>query len=1120
MGVLLFVGSWGNGWLERPRRAADLGGLVLRAARGVLPILAAAMLPTLAAGDAGAQTPANQDPQFPDSGAVSRSIDENTAAGMDIGAPIAATDPDGDSLTYTLGGDDADSFDIVESSGQLLTKASLDHETTSMYSLTVSVSDSKDADGNPDTAIDDTIEVGVRVTNIEEAGTVTLSPASARMGTVVRARVSDPDGIETTVTWRWASSDDGVDWSNISGATKSSYRPRQGQLGKRLRATADYRDGHSSERQAAAELVGMVAAPEQLPGLSVHTLVSGLSIPWGLTFAPDGTMLFTEREGRIRALLVDGTVNTVTADLSDLYKLHEVGLMAIIVDPGFANNRRFYTCQGHTGSIVQVIAWTIDDAYTEATRTRDPLVGDIPADVRHSGCRLRFGPAGNLWIATGDGLTGTSPQDLSSLGGKILRVDASTGAGATGNPFTDAPLVYTYGHRNPQGLALRPGTSQMWAVEHGPLYDDEINLLEPGGNYGWDPVPRYNERVPMTDLEKYPDAVEAKWSSGPQRLATSGGVFIEGAEWGVWEGRLAVASLKDETLRLFEFDAEGTLQSEVIVTELNSRKARFRTPMMGPDGALYLTTSEGDDEDKILRIAPHQPPVFGTETVTAEVAENSPIGTVVATVAAYDPNYDTLTYSLGGPDAPSFAVTDTDSGGRVTLATIPDYENEPLFEVELTATDPQATSDSTTLIIEITDVDERPSLSGYPSARFDENATATVATFTAVDPENASIRWSVEGDDKWDFTINDGALRFSAIPDFEHPADSNGDNIYRITVQASDGAYTVSHAFTVTVANLDEEGALALSPQPPQVGRALTATLSDPDSIVGTVEWLWERSADTSTWHAVSGAEGSRYTPAAPDRDHWLRVTATYADSHGSGKSLEAVTVGAVPSLPIRSGGGGGGGGDGGEPESPPDASESFSDVPDGVWYEQAVSWMARHGITRGCTDTTFCPEHPHTRQQFVTFLWRAASQPEAPYLGSEAFSDVGEGAYSDRAIGWAAANGVTVGCTPGGFGDPGWMFCPDEAVTRAQVAVLLYRYVQADHAADGQTNDDVAVDHFAVDAVGWLTHFDVVPGCAPGLFCPDRDATRAEAAAFIHGVATRPHIWGDNNTAFTPLLN
>ena len=339
------------------------------------------------------------------------------------------------------------------------------------------------------------------------------------------------------------------------------------------------------------------------PDLLVSTLVSGLSIPWDLDFTPDGTMLFTERRGVLSRRGTDGRVRKVEAEMGDLFAAGETGLMGIVVDPDFASSRRFYTCQGHVGPEVQVIAWTMNAAYTAADRVADPLVGGIPATSgRHGGCRLRFGPEGYLWIATGDAASGRIPQDLTSLGGKVLRVDPSTGAGAGTNPLT-SPRVYSYGHRNVQGLALQPGTGRMWAVEHGPRVDDEINLLVPGGNYGWDPVPGYNESVPMTDLAKFPDAVEAKWSSGSPALAVSGGIFLEGTQWGVWEGRLAVATLRDSKLRLFEFAPNGDFVGQVVVPELDRSYGRLRTPMMGPDGALYVTTSNGAGRDLILRIA-------------------------------------------------------------------------------------------------------------------------------------------------------------------------------------------------------------------------------------------------------------------------------------------------------------------------------------------------------------------------------------------------------------------------------------------------------------------------------------------------------------------------------------
>ncbi|MDE2667387.1 MAG: PQQ-dependent sugar dehydrogenase [Acidobacteriota bacterium] len=360
-----------------------------------------------------------------------------------------------------------------------------------------------------------------------------------------------------------------------------------------------------------------VEIAEIAPELLISTLVSGLTIPWDLDFTPDGTMLFTEKRGVLSSLGTDGTVRGVNAEMGDLFAVDETGLMGIVVDPDFASNRRFYTCQGHVGPEVQVIAWAMNGTYTAATRVADPLVGGIPATSgRHGGCRLRFGPEGYLWIATGDAASGSIPQDLASLGGKVLRVDPSTGAGAETNPLA-APRIYSYGHRNVQGLALRPGTSQMWAVEHGPRVDDEINLLVAGGNYGWDPVPGYNESVPMTDRVKFPRAVEAKWSSGSPTLAVSGGIFLEGKQWGVWEGRLAVATLRDSRLRLFEFTSEGAFVGQVIVSELDRSYGRLRTPMMGPDGALYVTTSNGGGRDLILRVASAE----STEEVVDDPAE-------------------------------------------------------------------------------------------------------------------------------------------------------------------------------------------------------------------------------------------------------------------------------------------------------------------------------------------------------------------------------------------------------------------------------------------------------------------------------------------------------------------
>ena len=225
----------------------------------------------------------------------------------------------------------------------------------------------------------------------------------------------------------------------------------------RVRAQNGDADGHWS-----VDYHG-VPTPDT-PFLKVEELVTGLRVPWDLAFTPDGTMLFTQREGILSARLADGTVQTVTAELSDVSDVGEGGLMSIAIDPKFSTNRRFYTCQTTLTTPepptreVEVIAWTMDSGYTKATRVNDPLVGGIPGrDGRHNGCRLRFGPDGYLWITTGDAAGATNPQSLSSLAGKVLRVNASDGSGASGNPFSSAPLVYTYGHRNVQGSGAPAG---------------------------------------------------------------------------------------------------------------------------------------------------------------------------------------------------------------------------------------------------------------------------------------------------------------------------------------------------------------------------------------------------------------------------------------------------------------------------------------------------------------------------------------------------------------------------------------------------------------------------------------------------------------------------------------
>lgn len=372
---------------------------------------------------------------------------------------------------------------------------------------------------------------------------------------------------------------------------------------------------HARRRPRRALAVGVVAAVLaatglaacEPPTLAAQTVVSGRSHIWEIAFTPSGTMLWTERGGRIMKR-TGSTVTQVTADLSGLRVAGETGLMGLAVDPSFSSNRRIYTCMGYSSggtTDVRVVPFVFNTAGTAVTR-QAPIVTGMPASGgRHGGCRLMFDGARRLYVGTGDAAIGTTPQDLGSLGGKILRVNPDTGAGTPGNPFASSGnantrRIYSYGHRNVQGLAIRPSNGTVWSAEHGPDVDDEVNRGQ-GGNYGWNPVPGYNEGVPMTDTAEFPDAVRARWSSGRPTVATAGIAWLDGDRWGAWEDHLVVATLKAERLLLLRPETNGQLTQ--VATLYQGAYGRLRAVRLGPDGNLYVGTSNGEG-DRIIRITP------------------------------------------------------------------------------------------------------------------------------------------------------------------------------------------------------------------------------------------------------------------------------------------------------------------------------------------------------------------------------------------------------------------------------------------------------------------------------------------------------------------------------------
>ncbi|TIC85671.1 PQQ-dependent sugar dehydrogenase [Nocardioides sp. GY 10127] len=370
-------------------------------------------------------------------------------------------------------------------------------------------------------------------------------------------------------------------------------------------------DGDVTARSTGGSTTDSAPAVRRARLVDVRVMKAGLDVPWDVRSIGHRTLLFTQRDSATLHTFHAGRVRKVRFPSGRVWVSGETGLMGLEVDPRFARNRRFYTCQGHTrsggGHEVRVVAWTLSKDDRRA-RQRDVLVSGIPATSgRHGGCRLTVLASGALLVGTGDAATSSNPQDKTSLGGKTLRLNRFTGRPWPSNPWRHAAnrkkrLVFTYGHRNVQGvMQRRDGT--LWSIEHGTYRDDEVNLLRAGGNYGWDPGPGYDESAPMTDHSLPGRQRSARWRSGNPTVAPSGGTFVQGKEWGPLAGTMAMAVLKDSEMFFLRFDADGRFVRSRRPAQL-THYGRLRTVVQLPGGDLVALTSNGDGNDKLLRITP------------------------------------------------------------------------------------------------------------------------------------------------------------------------------------------------------------------------------------------------------------------------------------------------------------------------------------------------------------------------------------------------------------------------------------------------------------------------------------------------------------------------------------
>jgi aldose sugar dehydrogenase len=348
-----------------------------------------------------------------------------------------------------------------------------------------------------------------------------------------------------------------------------------------------------------------VSAANVSENIFVTTYVKGLEVPWSFEFTPDGRLLIAERPGRIRVAKNGHLKKEPLLVLDDVISAGEAGLMGMTLHPHFADNRLLYIC--YTRKDDDEIKVRISRLKEEKNNLYvDKIILDnIPGATVHVGCRLKFGPDKKLYITTGDAAKSKLAQQLDSLAGKTLRLN-DDGSIPDDNPYVKTTNVrkeiWSFGHRNSQGLDFQPHTGLMFQTEHGPsVFDgppggDEVNIVMPKKNYGW-PVIHHKmaKKGMISPLLEYTPAV-----------APAGATFYQNDQIKAWTGNLFFACLRGKSLIRVVLDKDKVIKQERL---FKNRFGRIRNVIEGPDGAIYFSTSNLDgrgnpaiDDDRILRM--------------------------------------------------------------------------------------------------------------------------------------------------------------------------------------------------------------------------------------------------------------------------------------------------------------------------------------------------------------------------------------------------------------------------------------------------------------------------------------------------------------------------------------
>ena len=728
----------------------------------------------------------------------------------------------------------------------------------------------------------------VEVTDVDEQGTVTLSAVQPQSATQLTATLTDPDGTDTGTTWQWAkaSSKNGT-YGNITGATSGSYTPTDGDVGSYLRATASYTDPEGSGKSA---MVTSEYAVQEIRATNRAPRFDGAPPIEVAENTPTGTpignpVVATDADGDKLTYTLEGVdagkfdINWATGQLMTKEALDYNETAA-------AANTYSVTVKATDPAGVPGVLETFNSATVPVT-IMVTAVNEPPVVTGDALVMSEEVVAGQMATPLGTYVENdpetNEPSTWSVSGADAGKFDISTGGELT---FEAKPDYEMPGDANGDNT-----------------YEVTVVAADSDGNRGTMDV-----KVKVTNVEE--DGVVTLSRTQPRvgvllkATLTDPDGSISGLTW-QWSrstsdqsGFTDIEGAKSATYTPVDADAE------------NNNGMFLRATASYTDGHGPMKSTMGTSAYPAKADTRNKAPVFedqdletdGNQNTMAErsVEENSVATTRVGNpVTAMDPdqNSDTLIYTLSGADAGLFKMG---NNGQIEVGagTKLDYETlRTTYMVTLSAEDSFGASASINVTIMVTDMDEKPDVTGDDTIEYAENGTRAVATFTATDPERASVSWSLAGDDGDDFNIAGGVLTFKKSPDYEADADNDMDNMYSVTVRATDATrMTGEKMVTVKLTNVEEAGKVTMSALRPQAGPqagppgiAITATLTDPDGGTSAVTWQWAKAGSRNgAYGNISDATSEIYMPIAGDTGSYLRVTASYTDDEGSGKSARA----------------------------------------------------------------------------------------------------------------------------------------------------------------------------------------------------------------------------------------